>query len=197
MIIGLTGGIGAGKSAVADLFKREGAVVIDTDVIAREVVVPPSPVLDALAAEFGSTIIQADGTLDRRALAAAVFGDLGRETKLNAITHPAIRARTLALIEAQPPDAVVVVVVPLLFQSGFARYSDRTISVIAPADVRRRRLLARDGASESEIDARMAAQLPDAEYERRADVVIRNTGDVAALEREFAAAWLALRGNDE
>src|ERR1022692_94071 len=124
MVIGLTGGIGAGKSAVADFFSRRGATIIDTDVIAREVVTPPSPVLDALVAAFGREIIHADGTLDRPALAAAVFGNRDREARLNQITHPAIRERTLALINAQPASANIVVVVPLLFQTGFEAHCD-------------------------------------------------------------------------
>jgi dephospho-CoA kinase len=192
MVIGLTGGIGAGKSTVANLFRREGAFVVDTDVVARHVVAPPSPVLDALAAEFGKSIIQPDGTLNRRLLAAIVFGDPKRMLRLNAITHPAIRARTLELIEAEPADSTIIVVVPLLFQSGFDKHCDQTISVVAPADERRRRLMARDGATAADVDARMAAQLPDEEYERRADLVIRNTGDLNELAREVAAVWSSI-----
>jgi dephospho-CoA kinase len=193
MVIGLTGGIGAGKSTVASLFRREGALVIDTDVIARQVVAPPSPVLDALAAEFGKSIIQPDGTLDRRLLGSIVFGDPTRMSRLNAITHPAIRARTLELMEAEPADSTIIVVVPLLFQAGFDKHCDQTISVLATADERRRRLMARDGATAADVDARMAAQLPDEEYERRADLVIRNTGDLNELAREVAAVWSSIK----
>src|SRR5476649_1419391 len=127
MIIGLTGGIGAGKSAVADFFSREGATIIDTDVIAREVVKPPSAVLDALAAEFGSAILCPDGALDRAALGAAAFGDRLREARLNQLTHPAIRERTIAAMKAPPASAMVVVVVPLLLQTGFDAYCDRVV----------------------------------------------------------------------
>ena len=200
MIIGLTGGIGAGKSAVADFFSRKGASIIDTDVIAREVVAPPSRVLDALVAEFGSEILRSDGTLDRAKLAAAVFGDRAREARLNEITHPAIRERTIAAIEAQPSSAIVVVVVPLLLQTGFAAYCDRLVSVVAPAAQRVERVTRRDGVSARAVAERMTAQLSDAEYENRADVVIRNDGDLAALERASADAWdqlTALRREDQ
>ncbi|HKW44681.1 MAG TPA: dephospho-CoA kinase [Candidatus Eremiobacteraceae bacterium] len=200
MIIGLTGGIGAGKSAVADFFSRKGASIIDTDVIAREVVAPPSRVLDALVAEFGSEILRSDGTLDRAKLAAAVFGDRAREARLNEITHPAIRERTIAAIEAQPSSAIVVVVVPLLLQTGFAAYCDRVVSVVAPAARRVERVTRRDGVSARAVAERMTAQRSDAEYENRADVVIRNDGDLAALERASADAWgqlTALRREDQ
>ena len=194
MVIGLTGGIGAGKSAVADFFSRRGATIIDTDVVAREVVAPPSPVLDALVAAFGAAILRADGTLDRPALAAAAFGDRDRETRLNQITHPAIRERTLALIAAQPASENVVVVVPLLFQSGFESHCDKVVSVIAPRALRAERVMRRDNVSAAQVEERMAAQLDDEAYERRADVVIRNDGDLAALEREADGAWTKLTG---
>jgi dephospho-CoA kinase len=192
MVIGLTGGIGAGKSAVADFFSRRGATIIDTDVIAREVVTPPSPVLDALAAEFGPAILRADGTLDRPALAAAVFGNRDREARLNQITHPAIRERTLSQINALPASANVVVVVPLLFQSGFETHCDTVVSVVAPRAQRVERVMRRDKVTAAQVEERMAAQLDDEAYERRADVVIRNQGDLTALERAANGAWAEL-----
>src|SRR5450755_764592 len=165
MVIGLTGGIGAGKSAVADFFSQRGARIVDTDVIAREVVEPPSSVLDALVAEFGPAILRADGTLDRPALAAAVFGRRDREARLNQITHPAIRERTLEQIKAQPASAIVVVVVPLLFQSGFEAHCDKVVSVIAPRAERVDRVMRRDNVSAARVEERMAAQLDDEAYE--------------------------------
>jgi dephospho-CoA kinase len=192
MIIGLTGGIGAGKSAVADFFSRKGATIIDTDQIAREVVAPPSPVLDALVAEFGPGILRADGTLDRTGLAAAAFGDRHREARLNQITHPAIRERTLAAMRALPASAMVVVVVPLLLQSGFDSYCDHVVSVVAPRAQRAERAMRRDGISAAQVEKRMAAQLGDDEYEKRADIVIRNDGDIDALERAVGEAWSKL-----
>jgi dephospho-CoA kinase len=192
MIIGLTGGIGAGKSAVADFFSHKGATVIDTDQIARDVVVPPSRVLDALVAEFGPGILRADGTLDRAALAGAAFGDRKREARLNEITHPAIRERTLAAMREQPASAMVVVVVPLLLQSGFDSYCDQVVSVVAPRAQRVERAMRRDGISAEQVEKRMAAQLTDDEYEKRADLVIRNDGDMDALERAVGEAWSEL-----
>lgn len=192
MIIGLTGGIGAGKSAVADFFSRKGATIIDTDQIAREVVAPPSPVLDALVAEFGAGIVRADGTLDRAALAGAAFGDRMSEARLNQITHPAIRERTLAAMRALPASAMVVVVVPLLLQSGFETYCDQVVSVVAPRAQRVERAMRRDGISAAQVEKRMAAQLSDEEYEKRADIVIRNDGDLVALERAVGEAWSEL-----
>ena len=192
MIIGLTGGIGAGKSAVADFFSRKGATIIDTDKIARDVVTPPSPVLAALVAEFGAGIVRADGTLDRTALAAAVFGDREREARLNQITHPAIRERTLAAMRSLPASEMVVVVVPLLFQSGFDSYCDQVVSVIAPRAQRIERAMRRDGMSSEQVEKRMAAQLSDEEYEKRADIVVRNDGDMDALERAGDEAWSEL-----
>lgn len=192
MIVGLTGGIGAGKSAVADFFSRNGAMIIDTDVIARDVVKPPSAVLDGLVAEFGSEIRKPDGALDRTALAAAVFGDRDREARLNALTHPAIRERTIAAMQAYPPSAMVVVIVPLLLQTGFDELCDCIVSVVAPRALRVKRVMRRDSMRAIGVEQRMEAQLSDEEYEKRADIVIKNDGDFAALERASAKAWAEL-----
>jgi dephospho-CoA kinase len=192
MIIGLTGGIGSGKTTVAALLAKKGAFVIDTDVIAREVVEPNSPALEAIQREFGDHVIRADGTLDRAALARLIFGDETKRIKLNELTHPEILKRVLALMGTQPPEALVVAVVPLLFESGFDRSCDHTVAVVAPPDVRRARLQERDGISGTEVEARMKAQLPDGEYERRAEHVIRNEGNLTALGREVDRLWEAL-----
>lgn len=192
MIIGLTGGIGSGKSMVAKLLAQRGAAIIDTDAIAREVVEPPSPLLQRIASEFGPHVIARDGTLDRSALAKIVFGDEAKRRRLNEITHPEILKRVLARIGEHPPSATVVVVVPLLFESGFERNCDKVIAVVAPAAERVQRVVARDGSTESDVRARMRAQLPDDEYERRADIVIRNDGEEAALRDEVDAAWCVI-----
>lgn len=192
MIVGLTGGIGSGKSTVAAMLARRGAVILDTDLIAREVVQPPSPILDALRTEFGESVIAANGKLDREALAAIVFANPERRRRLNELTHPAILERTLALIAEQPPGAVVVVVVPLLFESGFERNCDRVIAVVATADVRLRRIVERDRADAASVRRRMDAQPTDAEYESRAAIVVRNHGDLEALEGEVETAWARL-----
>jgi dephospho-CoA kinase len=192
MIVGLTGGIGAGKSLVADILARRGAVVIDTDQIAREAVEPPSPVLDRLREEFGPEIVGPDGRLDRDAVASIVFADESKRRRLNGIMHPEILKRVLARIGLHPPSAVVVVVVPLLFESGFERNCDKVVSVVAPRAQRLARVVKRDGLSEADVAARMGAQLPEDEYERRTALVIRNDGDEAALEREVDRIWTAI-----
>ncbi len=195
MIIGLTGGIGSGKTTVAALLAQKGAFVIDTDVIAREVVEPNNPALEAIRREFGDRVIRPDGTLDRAALARIIFGDENKRSKLNELTHPEILKRVLAIVGTQPADAIIVAVVPLLFESGFDRSCDQTVAVVASPELRRARLQERDGISGSEIEARMKAQLPDAEYERRAGVVIRNEGNLTALGREVDRAWETLLGH--
>jgi len=192
MIIGLTGGIGSGKTTVAALFAQKGALVIDTDVIARDVVQSDSPVLEAIRREFGDDVILSDGALDRTALARIIFGDEAKRAKLNALTHPEILKRVLAIIGAQPVESIIVVVVPLLFESGFDGSCNRSIAVIASPELRRHRLQERDGLSVSEVEARMRAQLPDAEYEKRADIVIRNDDNLTALGREVDRAWQAI-----
>jgi len=189
MIIGLTGGIGSGKSTVAALFAKRGARIVDTDKVAREVVEPGSPVLDAISYEFGQDVLAADGTLDRTALARIVFADPRKRELLNQLTHPAIRSRTLELIDKPRSDEVVVVVVPLLFESGFDAHCDRTIAVVADPDVRRTRAAARDAVSEESVAARISAQLSDEEYERRADHIIRNDGDHEHLSRQVEELW--------
>jgi dephospho-CoA kinase len=196
MIIGLTGGIGAGKSTVATLFADLGAAVIDTDAIARDVVEPPSPVLDAIKAEFSPGVIGPDGRLLRDALGRIVFADEAKRARLNQLMHPAILKRTLEKIAGYPPSTKVVVVVPLLFESGFERNCDAVIAVVADAAVRRARVAARDGLTPADVAARMSAQLPDAEYERRATLVVGNNGDLVALNREVAAAWKELNKPD-
>ena len=192
MVIGITGGIGSGKSTVAALLAKRGAHIIDTDAIAREVVQPPSPVLDAIAYEFGSEVLAADGSLDRAALARIVFADPRKRERLNELTHPAIRAETLARIAAAPQGALVAVVVPLLFESGFDAHCDAVISVVADPALRAQRAVARDVAAREDIAARMNAQLTDQEYEQRATHVIRNDGDPAQLELEVDSVWRSL-----
>lgn len=189
MIIGLTGGIGSGKTTVAALLAQKGAFVIDTDIIAREVMQPSGPLLATVRREFGDGVIREDGELDRPALARIIFSDDAKRTRLNEITHPEILKRVLAIIGTQPPSAMIVVVVPLLFESGFEHSCDRVIVVLAPPELRRQRLQERDGISSSGVEARMRAQLPASEYEQRADIIIRNDGNLTALGREVDRAW--------
>lgn len=189
MIVGLTGGIGSGKTTVAALFAQKGAFVIDTDAIAREIVAAPSPLFDVIRQEFGENVIGADGQLDRPALARIIFNDEHKRARLNQLTHPEILKRVLGAIGTQPHSTIVVVVVPLLFESEFASNCDRVVAVVAPPDVRRQRIAERDGLTGTEIEARMRAQLPESEYERRSDIIVRNEGNLTALGREVDKAW--------
>lgn len=189
--IGLTGGIGSGKSTVARLLAQRGAVVIDADHIAREIVEPGQPALAEIAERFGAEVISPDGSLDRGALAAIVFADSVALADLNAITHPRIAQRTAELIEAAPDDAVVVYDMPLLVENGLTEGWDHVIVVDADRDVRIQRLIER-GLDTADIEARMSRQATDEQRRAVADIVIDNSGDVDALETQVAAAWSSL-----
>lgn len=189
--VGLTGGIGSGKSTVARLLAERGAVVIDADRIAREIVEPGQPALTEIADRFGAEVIAADGSLDRGALAAIVFADTDALADLNAITHPRIAQRTAELIEAAPDDAVVVYDMPLLVENNLAEGWDAVIVVEADREVRVRRLIER-GLGESDIEARMSRQASDEERRAVADIVIDNSGDLDALHAQVDTAWSSL-----
>jgi dephospho-CoA kinase len=186
--IGLTGGIGAGKSAVAALLARHGALVIDADAVAREVVEPGSRGLAAVVAEFGSGIRDTDGRLDRARLAAIVFADDEARRRLNAIVHPLVAQRTAELMAAARPDAVVVHDVPLLAENGLAGHYNLVLVVEAGEETRLTRLAER-GLPAGEARARMATQATDAERRAVADVVIRNDGSPNELAAEVDAVW--------
>jgi dephospho-CoA kinase len=192
MIVGLTGGIGSGKTAVAGMLSDRGAVIVDTDVIAREIVEPPSPTLDRIRQEFGQDVLTTDGRLDRGSIAKIVFADEAKRRRLNEITHPEILKRVLATIGRYPPSTIVVVVAPLLFESGFERNCQKVVAVTAPEAIRLRRVMDRDGSTLADVRERMRAQLADDEYERRADLIVRNDAGADALTREVDAAWRAL-----
>ncbi|WP_371516547.1 dephospho-CoA kinase [Kitasatospora sp. NBC_01300] len=190
--IGLTGGIGAGKSEVSRLFAAHGAVIVDSDVIAREVVAPGTDGLAAVAAEFGPQVLRADGALDRPALGAIVFADPARLQALNAIVHPLVRARSAELEAAAAPDAVVVHDVPLLAENGLAPLYDLVVVVDAADDVRVERLVRLRGMAEDEARARMAAQASRADRLAIADVVIDNGGPLEALAARVDEVWAEL-----
>jgi len=191
--IGLTGGIGSGKSTVAELFAELGASVIDADAIAREVVAPGSEGLAALVDTFGSGILDPDGSLDRAALAAVVFSDPGARERLNAITHPRIAARTAELVAALPSDCVLIHDVPLLVELGMQDAYDLVVVVDAPDATRVARLVGR-GLSETDARARIAAQTTRAQRLAAADIVIDNSGDLASLSAQVRRAWPAVSG---
>jgi dephospho-CoA kinase len=186
--IGLTGGIGSGKSTVAALLAQRGAVVVDADRIAREVVEPGTPGLAAVVAEFGDDVLTAEGSLDRPALAALVFGDPAARARLDAVVHPLVRARAAELVGAAPPGAVVVQDVPLLVETGQAGSYDLVLVVETDLETRVARLGERGLAAE-DARARIASQASDEERRAVADVVLRNDGDRAALETQVARFW--------
>ncbi|MBZ4319620.1 dephospho-CoA kinase [Streptomyces huiliensis] len=190
--VGLTGGIGAGKSEVSRRLAAHGAVVVDSDVIAREVVAPGTPGLAAVVAEFGPGVLAADGSLDRPRLGAVVFADAGRLAALNAIVHPLVRARSAELEAAAAPDAVVVHDVPLLVENGLAPLYDVVVVVDAREDTRLDRLVRLRGMAPEEARARMAAQATREQRLAAADVVIANDGPVAELEARVDEVWAGL-----
>jgi dephospho-CoA kinase len=189
--VGLTGGIGAGKSAAAARFVQHGAVLIDADALAREVVEPGTPGLAAVAAEFGSEMVDAEGRLDRRRLAGVVFGDDAARRRLEAITHPLINARRRELMAAVQPDAVIVNDVPLIAEGAAADRYDTVVVVEAPRAERVRRLLAR-GLDAEDIERRMAVQSADEDRRKIADYLIENDGTLADLEAQVDRIWAQL-----
>lgn len=192
--IGLTGGIGCGKSTVLAMFRELGAAIVDTDQVARDVVAPGTRGLAKIVETFGAGVLSADGSLDRAQLAARVFADPDARRRLEAITHPRIRKalawRFLRLALMRVP--VVIVEAPLLFETGGAGRFHETVAVIADERVIFERLRARNGWSDDEIRARLASQLPLAEKARRATHVIENSGDLDATRKrvaELMARW--------
>ncbi|PWI43487.1 dephospho-CoA kinase [Streptomyces sp. ICBB 8177] len=191
--VGLTGGIGAGKSEVSRLLAAYGAVVVDADRIAREVVEPGTGGLAAVVAEFGPEVLRADGTLDRPRLGAIVFGDPGRLAALNAIVHPLVGRRSAELEAAAGPDAIVVHDVPLLTENGLAPLYDLVVVVDASSETRLERLTRLRGMGEEEARSRMAAQATRQQRLAVADLVIDNDGPLEALEPQVKRVWEALR----
>lgn len=186
--VGLTGGIGSGKSLVAALLAERGAIVIDADAIAREVVAPGTPGLAAIAKEFGSAVLHADGSLDRAALASVVFADPGRLESLNAITHPLIARESAARIEAAPAGSVLVYDMPLLVENGLVDGWDLVVVVDAPDDLRLQRLQAR-GLERHDAERRMAAQATRLDRLAVADVVIDNSHTLEAVAQQVDQLW--------
>ncbi|MEH6376819.1 dephospho-CoA kinase [Streptomyces sp. KLMMK] len=191
--VGLTGGIGAGKSEVSRLLASYGAVIVDSDRIAREVVEPGTPGLAAVVAEFGEAVLTPEGALDRPRLGAVVFADPDRLAALNAIVHPLVRARSAELEAAAAPDAVVVHDVPLLAENGLAPLYDLVLVVDAGTETRLDRLVRLRGMTPDEARARMAAQATREDRLAVADMVIDNDGPVEALRSRVEKVWDELR----
>ena len=186
--IGLTGGIGSGKSTVSALLAKRGAVVIDADRIARAVVEPGTPGLAAVVEAFGEQVLKADGSLDRPGLAAVVFADPAARKRLDGIVHPLVRARAAELAAAAPEDAVVVHDVPLLVETGQAGSYDLVLVVEAELETRVQRLVAR-GLSEADARARIAVQADDEQRRAAADVVLDNSGTEEELAAQVDRFW--------
>ena len=192
LLVGLTGGIATGKSTVSEILARLGAVLVDADQLAREVVAPGEPALAEVVREFGD-VLRRDGTLDRKKLAALVFAEPSRRKRLEAILHPAIRARFDARLDAltrEGFEGIVVFDAPVMIESGGEKNMDRLIVVVTDEATQRARLVARD-ADAADGERRIASQMPLAAKAKLADYVIDNTGDRAATEartREVHAA---------
>lgn len=187
MFIGLTGGIGAGKSTVTRLLAEKGAVIIDADALAREVVAPGTPGLAAVEKEFPGVVV--DGALDRAALAAIVFADPDALDRLEGITHPLIRQRTAELAAEAGEGAVVIHDLPLLVEMGTDQAYDLVVVVAADEEVRRERLRRDRGMTDEEITLRMDAQATDEDRRAVADVWIDNSGEREALEGAVETLW--------
>lgn len=189
VMVGLTGGIGAGKSTAARLLAERGALILDADVAAREVVAPGTDGLAAVVAEFGDTVLGPDGALDRAALASVIFADPDRRAALNAIVHPRVRGWMAERVIAAPEGSVVVQDVPLLVESGLAGLYELVVVVDAADAVRVARLVRDRGMTEQEASARIAAQAPRERRLAAADVVLNNDGAPKELADQITALW--------
>jgi dephospho-CoA kinase len=191
--VGLTGGIGSGKSEVARRLAARGAVVIDADVLAREALAPGTDGLAKVVAQFGDAVLAPDGSLDRPGLGRIVFADPQRLAALNAIVHPYVGRRSQELIAAAPADAVVVYDVPLLVENDLAPSYDVVVVVDVPPETQLARLTQQRGMTEADARARMSAQAAREQRRSVADVVIDNDGDLKSLDAQVAQLWADLR----
>lgn len=195
MRIGLTGGIGSGKSTVAAMLAERGAVIIDADQIASEIVEPGGLALDLLVAEFGPGILQPNGELSRGELARLAFTDLDAASRLNAIMHPLIGAESARRLAAQPNSAVVVYDMPLLVESGQSDVVDLVVVVDVPEHIQVERAVTLRGLEEEDVRRRMALQASREDRRSAADVVIDNSGSLVLTEFQVDDLWDRLRGS--
>ena len=191
LAVGLTGGIGSGKSAVAELLVARGAVLIDADQVAREVVAPGGAAYQALIDRFGAGIVAPDGAIDRPALAAVAFADDATRADLNAITHPAIGVAMIKARDAlEDTDDIVVLAIPLLTAQHRDTVKLRLVVVVdCPTDIALERLLTQRGMDRADAEARIAAQISREERIKEADYVLDNSGDRTELEAEVSTLW--------
>ena len=194
--VGLTGGIGSGKSAVSSRLAERGAVVIDSDVLAREVVAKGTDGLAEVAEAFGDGVLTAEGELDRPAVGRIVFGDEAARRKLEAIIHPRVRARAAEIEAAAPADAVVVHDIPLLVETGQADRFDVVLVVDTPVDVQLERLTSQRGMTEAEAKQRIASQASREDRLAVADLVVDNSGTLADLDRRIDEVWAGLQDRE-
>ena len=190
--VGLTGGIGSGKSEVSRRLVSHGAVLVDADAVSREVVEPGTPGLAAVAREFGEEILRPDGGLDRDRLGAIVFADDRRRERLNAIVHPLVGERMQELVEDAPADAIVVYDVPLLTENDLAGLYDLVVVVDAPVEEQVRRLTELRGMTEEAARARIAVQATREQRRAVADRVIDNSGTIESLAAQVDELWAEL-----
>jgi len=191
--VGLTGGIGSGKSEVSKRLAAQGAVIIDADAIAREVVAPGTDGLAEVVEAFGKEILRADGELDRPRLGDIVFADPALRGKLNAIVHPRVGARMAELERGAGPGAIVVHDVPLIAESGLAGGYDLVVVVDVPPRIQVERLVRYRGMTREQAQARMAAQASREQRLAIAGIVIDNSGSLAELDRQVGDLWAELR----
>lgn len=191
--VGLTGGIASGKSTVSAILRELGAVVIDADALAREVVAKGTPGLAAVVDEFGASFLTPEGELDRPAMGALVFGDTDARRRLEAIVHPLVAQRSAELDEAAPPDAIVILDHPLLVESGLADACDAVIVVHVPEETQIERMVRDRGWTEEEARARIAAQAAAEDRLALATYVIENTGTREDLRHRVTEVFDALR----
>ncbi|HVH39802.1 MAG TPA: dephospho-CoA kinase [Gemmatimonadaceae bacterium] len=191
LIVGLTGNIASGKSAVAAQLASLGALIIDADILAREAVEPGRPALAAIETRWGRGVLRRDGSLDRAALRRIVFADPAERAALDAIVHPAVARLRHAAVETarRRGEPLVVCDIPLLFEAGLEGTVDRIVLVDAPAEVRRDRIVRDRGLSPEEADAMIAAQMPSEAKRARAHYVIDNDGALEELEARVDALW--------
>lgn len=198
-LVGLTGNIGSGKSTVAQLLSERGATIIDADVLARRAVESGTEAHRAIAERWGTSILSADGTLDRAALRRVVFSDADELEQLNAIVHPEVERMRADLVERarQRGDRIVVCDIPLLFERRLTEHYDRIVLVDAPRPVRLERLVRERGLRETEAMAMMVAQMPAELKRARADFVIDNDSTLTALDQRVSEVWDALHAAAE
>jgi len=195
LLVGLTGNIGSGKSTVAQLFSERGATIIDADVLARRAVEVGTPAFRAIVERWGTSVLAADGAIDRAALRRVVFSDSQQLEQLNSIVHPAVERMRVALVEQarQRGDRVVVCDIPLLFEKKMTGKFDRIVLVDAPRPVRLERLVRDRGLRETEAMDMIVAQMPAELKRARADFIVDNDDTLAALDRQVADVWSSLQ----